>query len=407
MGCRVTLPNGEHQLRSDVSFRCGSQSIHHRGYSVFGSLPLDVITCIPSEPMHMIYVGFTKKPISLWKNLSINRFNGMDQSIFLFISLALELCTNHTTCDFQMKCRSLYEVSVWKTTECRLFLSYLSSVVLHDREIKLSIRCGFATAKQAARRYAEEVYFQSVLNQYMADNLTEPEVNYDSSKEIITYRNSKLSTTRPDNVVIANGQPGAAKQKSNDYLCNFEELDVAEVEAGFTLVDFPVVNISTGNFSLIAKQMAAQLLTDVSVSFLFALLTTLLHRWDEISAQLESHNSTDCRDHYDKFYMSGIMKELMCSPFPFPLVKEHTYPNKLFDSEAGNNLPCYLRLDHQKSLGYLPYRDEFEINWFALAPELTIGSVVVGHVDWFGYLGILISHYGLVSNKISAWTPKA
>lgn len=82
---------------------------------------------------------------------------------------------------------------------------------------------------------------------------------------------------------------------------------------------------------------------------------------DEISAQLQSHSSTDCRDHYDKFYMSGIMKELTCSPCPFPLVKEHTYPNKLFDSEVENNPPCDLRLDHQKSLGYLPYRDEFEI----------------------------------------------
>ncbi|CAH8499546.1 unnamed protein product, partial [Schistosoma intercalatum] len=92
--------------------------------------------------------------------------------------------------------------------------------------------------------------------------------------------------------------------------------------------------------------------------------------WDEISAQLQSHSSTDCRDHYDKFYMSGIMKELMCSPCPFPLVKEHTYPNKLFDSEVENNLPCDLRLDHQKSLGYLPYRDEFEIEYMNSAEEV-------------------------------------
>uniref|UniRef100_A0A095A3W4 Transcriptional adapter 2-beta n=1 Tax=Schistosoma haematobium TaxID=6185 RepID=A0A095A3W4_SCHHA len=91
---------------------------------------------------------------------------------------------------------------------------------------------------------------------------------------------------------------------------------------------------------------------------------------DEISAQLQSHSSTDCRDHYDKFYMSGIMKELMCSPCPFPLVKEHTYPNKLFDSEVENNPPCDLRLDHQKSLGYLPYRDEFEIEYMNSAEEV-------------------------------------
>ncbi|CAH8514783.1 unnamed protein product, partial [Schistosoma haematobium] len=90
------------------------------------------------------------------------------------------------------------------------------------REIRRSVHCGFATAKQAARRYAEEVYFQSVLNQYMADNLTEPEVNYDSSKEIITCRNSKLSTTRPNNVVIANGQPGFVTQIADGGRIRFQ-----------------------------------------------------------------------------------------------------------------------------------------------------------------------------------------
>ncbi|CAH8510284.1 unnamed protein product [Schistosoma margrebowiei] len=79
--------------------------------------------------------------------------------------------------------------------------------------------------------------------------------------------------------------------------------------------------------------------------------------------------------------MSGIMKELMCSPFPFPLVKEHTYPNKLFDSEAGNNLPCYLRLDHQKSLGYLPYRDEFEIEYINSAEEVLNSVYTTSNCD--------------------------
>ncbi|VDP73049.1 unnamed protein product [Schistosoma mattheei] len=43
------------------------------------------------------------------------------------------------------------------------------------RKIRRSVHCGFAAAKQAAQRYAEEVYFHSVLNQDMADNVTEPE----------------------------------------------------------------------------------------------------------------------------------------------------------------------------------------------------------------------------------------
>ncbi|VDP78362.1 unnamed protein product [Schistosoma curassoni] len=43
------------------------------------------------------------------------------------------------------------------------------------------------------------------------------------------------------------------KRKLNDYLCTSEELEVAEVEAGFAPVEFPVVNISTGTFSPIAS----------------------------------------------------------------------------------------------------------------------------------------------------------
>ncbi|CAI2726499.1 unnamed protein product [Schistosoma spindalis] len=113
-----------------------------------------------------------------------------------------------------------------------------------------------------------------------------------------------------------------------------------------------------------------QWLLSEELKLLDALDTYGYGNWDEISAQLQSHSSTDCRDHYDKFYMSGIMKQLMCPPCPFPLVKEHTYPNKLFDSEVENNLSCDLRLDHQKSLGYLPYRDEFEIEYLNSAEEL-------------------------------------
>ncbi|VDP08736.1 unnamed protein product [Schistosoma mattheei] len=43
------------------------------------------------------------------------------------------------------------------------------------------------------------------------------------------------------------------KRKKTDYLCTSEELEVAGVEAGFAPVEFPVVNILTGNFSSIAS----------------------------------------------------------------------------------------------------------------------------------------------------------
>ncbi|VDP32779.1 unnamed protein product [Schistosoma curassoni] len=133
MSGRMTFPDGEHELRSDVTFRSRSQYIHHRGRSLFENPPVDMINCSPSEPMHMIYLGVTKKLISLWKELAIKRLNRMDQLTIASINEALDICRQHTTCDFQRKCRPLYEVSVWKATECRWFLLYLGPVILHNR----------------------------------------------------------------------------------------------------------------------------------------------------------------------------------------------------------------------------------------------------------------------------------
>ncbi|CAH8645308.1 unnamed protein product [Schistosoma margrebowiei] len=76
-----------------------------------------------------------------------------------------------------------------------------------------------------------------------------------------------LATVLGYNTNITNNdetQPCDAKKpkrtvtrKHNDYLCTSEELEVAEVEAGFAPVKFPVVNISTGTFSPIASSSTA------------------------------------------------------------------------------------------------------------------------------------------------------
>ncbi|VDP32672.1 unnamed protein product [Schistosoma curassoni] len=275
MSGRMTFPNGEHDLRNDVTFRSRSQSIHHRGRSSFENPPVGYQKCYGSE--QLIYNVHSLKHI-------------------------VEDVIEHG---------SLESFSAFP------FESYM-------RKIRRSVHCGFAAAKQATQRYAEEVYFQSILNQDMADNVIEPEVTDDSSEQIVSYRNSKLSTTRPDNVVIAKGRPGfvteigdgglirfrpfhnssdlytdpfpssniddynvaqelkvclttvlgyntnittndetqscyadkpkrTVKRKNTDYLCTSEELEVAEFEAGFAPVEFPVFNILTGNFSPIAR----------------------------------------------------------------------------------------------------------------------------------------------------------
>ncbi|VDO54330.1 unnamed protein product [Schistosoma margrebowiei] len=70
------------------------------------------------------------------------------------------------------------------------------------RKIMRSVHCGFAAAKQAAQRYAEEVYFQSILNQDMTDNVTEPELTDDSSKQMHQSGKYILVDDKENNKVV-------------------------------------------------------------------------------------------------------------------------------------------------------------------------------------------------------------
>ncbi|CAH8532400.1 unnamed protein product [Schistosoma curassoni] len=71
--------------------------------------------------------------------------------------------------------------------------------------------------------------------------------------------NTNIATNDETQPCDAEKPKRTVKRKLNDYLCTSEELEVAEVEAGFAPVEFPVVNISTGTFSPIASSSKANL----------------------------------------------------------------------------------------------------------------------------------------------------
>ncbi|CAH8499079.1 unnamed protein product [Heterobilharzia americana] len=112
-------------------------------------------------------------------------------------------------------------------------------------------------------------------------------------------------------------------------------------------------------------------LPEEELKLLEALETYGYGNWDEISAQLQPHSSVDCRDHYGNFYMSGAMKELInslvCS---IPCITEHIYPCRQSDYVDEVHSVCDLRPDYQRSLGYLPCRDEFEFEYMNSAEEV-------------------------------------
>ncbi|VDP21297.1 unnamed protein product [Schistosoma margrebowiei] len=122
------------------------------------------------------------------------------------------------------------------------------------RKIRCSVHCGFAAAKQAAQRYTEEVYSQSILNQDVADNVTGPEVTY-SFKEVITYRN-----TRPDNVVIAKGRPGFVTEISEGGRFRFR----AFLDPSYLYTDpFPSGNIGVFKCTTLSHECTWITVTDI------------------------------------------------------------------------------------------------------------------------------------------------
>ncbi|VDP73835.1 unnamed protein product [Schistosoma curassoni] len=96
------------------------------------------------------------------------------------------------------------------------------------RKIRRSGHCGFAAAKQAAQRYAEEVYFQSIHNQDMADNVTEPEVTDDSSKQMHQSRKYILVDDKENKQVVCIPNKWLLNNDHYVYRDDVSEQDIIE-----------------------------------------------------------------------------------------------------------------------------------------------------------------------------------
>ncbi|VDP34176.1 unnamed protein product [Schistosoma mattheei] len=78
----------------------------------------------------MVYLGVTKKLANLWVEFSHRRLLNLNSCGIRDINNLISGCVTSNPSDFQRKCRTLDFASVWKTSECRLFLLYLGPVIL-------------------------------------------------------------------------------------------------------------------------------------------------------------------------------------------------------------------------------------------------------------------------------------
>ncbi|KAL2081036.1 hypothetical protein ACEWY4_022889 [Coilia grayii] len=127
---RMTFPEIDTPLRSDLSFSNQDDEHHHKGSSVLSRIGIGMVSQFPLDYMHLVCLGVMRKLIGLWMRGPLPTRLGM-QRIHL-ISAALLSFAVTLPREFSRKGRMLLEVDRWKATEFRTFLLYTGPVALKE-----------------------------------------------------------------------------------------------------------------------------------------------------------------------------------------------------------------------------------------------------------------------------------
>jgi hypothetical protein len=135
---KVTFPETDSPLRTDVAFDEMAYNDHQHGTSTLSQLSVGMVSNFPLDPMHLVYLGVVKHIISSWiKGPIANKcrigFNAVSQ-----ISASLLSCQKYVPREFPRKCRSLDVIDRWKATEFRQFLLY-SGIVVIKRKVSEAV----------------------------------------------------------------------------------------------------------------------------------------------------------------------------------------------------------------------------------------------------------------------------
>ena len=132
-GERVTYPQLNGELRTDQAIRNCEQVFHHGGISSLVNLPIDMSERFSIDPMHLIYLGVTRKLLTIWFTKRRSMKVRLSLCKLFEISRVLELLKDYIPVEFIRKTRTVNELSRYKATEFRLLLLYVLPVILKDR----------------------------------------------------------------------------------------------------------------------------------------------------------------------------------------------------------------------------------------------------------------------------------
>ena len=130
----MTYPEWNCRRRTDDSFRNRSHRVHHLGNtrSPLEDLGVGMITQIPLDPMHLAFLGVTKRVMkSVLKHLPKElRMSPTNQKL---VSAAMLVCARYCPSEFQRRPRELCDLAHFKASEYRSLLCYLGPVLFRRK----------------------------------------------------------------------------------------------------------------------------------------------------------------------------------------------------------------------------------------------------------------------------------
>lgn len=155
---RMSFPVIDAERRTNHTFRSRSQIQHHKEYSLFEDLPIDMINTFPtSDPLHLLHLGVMKKCISRWIYGDKRYMGKWSKALTEQMSILLTDCNSNMPSDIHRSIRSLKVLKYWKGVEFRTFLLYLGMVVLKEA-LNENEYFHFLTLSCAVRLCSSNVY---------------------------------------------------------------------------------------------------------------------------------------------------------------------------------------------------------------------------------------------------------
>lgn len=127
---RIIFPEINNILRTDDSFKNRIQIEHHTGDSVLEKFFIGMVSQIPLDYMHLVYLGVMKRLLQLW--IKRNKQNRVSTESIDSISQYLINIKQNIPCEFARKPRTLVDIDKWKAMEFRQFLLYTGIVILQS-----------------------------------------------------------------------------------------------------------------------------------------------------------------------------------------------------------------------------------------------------------------------------------